>query len=89
MVHKWWTILNVRKKNLDLRSRQPLQAVIADPNYSKLNYIVEFRRMFVNMAGRQVKRVRHLTNDSAKVIQHTCIRMVELTRHILIDDSHR
>ena len=87
MILKWWTILNIRKKNLDLRSRQPLQAVIFDPDVSRLNYNVEFSRICLNMAGRQGKRLRQLTNDSATAIQHTCNGLVELTRHILIDDS--
>ena len=43
--------------------------------------------MFLNMAGRQGKRLRHLTNDTATAIQHTCNGLVELTRHILIDES--
>ena len=87
MVLKWWTILNVRKENLDLRSRQTLQAVISNPNDSRLNYIVEFGRMCLNMAGRQVKRLRQLTNDTATAMQRTCNGLVELTRHILIEES--
>ena len=80
-------MLNVRKENLDLRSRQTIQAVICNPNDSRLNYIVEFVRMCLNMAGRQGKRLKQLTNDTATAIQHTCNGLVKLTRHILIDES--
>ena len=38
-VHRWWTICNVRQKNVNLRKRQPLQAVVSDPMDEWLNYL--------------------------------------------------
>ena len=36
IVVKWWTILNVKNKGIDIRKRQTLQAVISDPEDSRL-----------------------------------------------------
>ena len=35
-VLKWWTIINVKNKGMDLRKRQPLQAAISHPNDPRL-----------------------------------------------------
>ena len=50
-----WTILNVKTPGMDKRKRQPLQAVISDPNDMKLDYIVQFGEMCLQMSGKQGK----------------------------------
>ena len=52
LVVKWWTILNVKNKGLDLRKRQPLQAVISDQEDTRLDFILEFGRKCLKMEGR-------------------------------------
>ena len=60
-VLKWWTIMNVKKKGMDLRKRQPLQAVISHP---RLQFLDEFGEMCLNMSGRQGKREQQLSKDT-------------------------
>ena len=78
-----WTIINVKNEGIDSRNRQPLQAVMSDPNDHRLCYIQQFGDMCLNMAGRQGKRIRQLSNDTATAIHHTCYGLVDLTRHLL------
>ena len=79
----WWTIINVKNKRIDSRNRQPLQAVMSDPNDHRLCYIQQFGDMCSYMAGRQGKRIRQLSNDTATAIHHTCYGLVDPTRHLL------
>ena len=87
-VFTWWTIINVKKKGIDSRNRQPLQAVMSDPNDHRLCYIQQLGDMCLNMAGRQGKRIRQLSNDTATAINHTCYGLVDLTRHLLLERSY-
>ena len=57
-VSKWWTILNVKQKGFDVRNREPLQAIISQTDVARLQYITEFGKMCLNMAGKQGKRVQ-------------------------------
>ena len=52
-VSKWWTILNVKQKGIDVRNREPLQAVISQTEDAQLQFIIEFGKMCQNMAGKQ------------------------------------
>ena len=51
-VSKWWTILNVKQKGIDVRNREPLQAVISQTDDARLQYITEFGKN-VSKNGRQ------------------------------------
>ena len=44
LVLKWWTILNVKRKGLDTRKNQSLQAVICDPEDSRLDFLLRIRQ---------------------------------------------
>ena len=54
-VLKWWTIINVKNKGMDLRKRQPLQAVISHPDDPGLQFMEEFEETCLSMSGRQDK----------------------------------
>ena len=64
-VHRLWTICNVRQKNVNLRKRRPLQAVVTDPMDERLNYLQEFGDMCFKMSGKQEKRNSKLSKDTA------------------------
>ena len=68
---------------MDLRMRQPLQAVMSDPNDVRLDYIIEFGEMCLKMAGKQGKRDQQLSKDTAVCIHQTCYGIVDLTKHLL------
>lgn len=87
-VIKCWTIINVKNKGIDVRNRQPLQAVMSDPNDERLSYIQQFGEMCLKMAGRQGNRIRQLSKDTAAAIHHTCFGLVDLTRHLLTEESY-
>ena len=40
------------------------------------------------MGGRQGKREKQLSNDTAACIHHTCCGIVDLAKHLLIDDGY-
>ena len=84
----WWTILNVKINALDIRNRQPLQAVISDREDTRLDFILEFGRMCLKMSGTQGKRVKQLSKDSATSIYQTCYGLVDLSRHLLSEEAY-
>ena len=66
-----------------MRHNDPLQAVISDPNDSRLDIILEFGNMAKNMAGKQGQRVKQLSKDTSLALYHTCNGFVDLCRHLL------
>ena len=82
-VINWWKIINVRSKSMDVRFNDPLRAVISDPEDKRLETLLEFGDMALNMAGRQGKRQKQFTRDTAQGISHTCKGLVSLSRHLL------
>ena len=80
-------MLNVISRNMDLRKRQPLQAVISNPTDFRLDYLLEFGEMCLKMVGRQGKREKQLSKDTAACIHHTCCEIVDLAKHLLIDEG--
>ena len=79
----WWKICNVKGKGANVRHNDPLQAVISDPNDSRLDIILEFGNMAKNMIGKQGQRVKQLSKDTALALYHTCNGLVDLCRHLL------
>ena len=73
---------------MDLRKKQPLQAVMSDPDDQRLDYIVEFGEMCLKMAGKQGKRDKQLSKDTAACIHQTCYGLVNLTRHLLQEEKY-
>ena len=61
-VCKWWKKLNVKQKGLYMRFRDPMQAVISDPNDACLEFVQNFEIMCFKMAGKQGNRVRQQGN---------------------------
>lgn len=84
----WWKILNVKSKFMDGRRNDPLQAAVCDPDDERLTAVLQFGDMAQQMAGRQGKRQKQLTRDTAQAIHHTCNGLVSLCRHLL-STSHQ
>ena len=80
--------MNVKSRNMDLRKRQPLQAVVSDPYDSRLDYLLEFGEMCLKMGGKQGKRDKQLSKDTAACIHQTCCGMVDLAKHLLCDEGY-
>ena len=80
----WWKILNVKSLQIDKLRNDPLQAEIRSPNNTWLDFIIEFGKMALNMAGSQGNRNRkkQLSQNMATVIHHTCNGIVSLCRHL-------
>lgn len=68
---------------MDVRQNDPLQAPIQHPDDERLMTILEFGDMALQMAGRQGKRQKELTRETAQTIYHTCKGLVSLCRHLL------
>ena len=61
----WWKILNVKSLYMDDRFRDPTLGAIYDPNDSRLQTILDFGNMELEMAGKQGHRVKQLSQDTA------------------------
>nr|XP_047135436.1 uncharacterized protein LOC124812623 [Hydra vulgaris] len=88
IVVSWWKVLNVKGTGADVRFNDELQAVIRDRNDNRLENVLNFRNMALKMAGKQGKRKKQLTCDTAQPIYHTCNGVVELCRSLL-NSSHQ
>ena len=74
----WWKTLNVKGCGADVRHNDPLKAPICSPDDYRLNTLLQFGDMALEMCCKKGTRVRQLSNDTAKVIHHTCYGTVEL-----------
>ena len=57
----YWKILNVRSLQIDKSRNDPLQTEIRSPNDTKLDFIIEFGKMGLNMDGSQGNRKKQLS----------------------------
>ena len=74
---------------MNLRKRQPLQAVMSQSTDPRLDTILQFGEMCLKMAGRQGKRDKQLSRDTAACIHQTCCGLVDLTRHLLEEEGYK
>ena len=88
IVVKWWTILHMKNNALNQRNRQLLQAVSFGPEITRLKFILEFGRMCLKMSGAQGKRIKQLSKDEATRIYQACHGLVELSRHLLYEETY-
>ena len=84
----WWKILNVKARCADIRHTDPLEVAISSPDDNRLNIIVQFGDMALNVCAEQGKRIKQLPRDTATAIHQTCYGVVDLCRHLLAI-SHR
>ncbi|KAL8614662.1 hypothetical protein ACOMHN_051114 [Nucella lapillus] len=84
----WWKILNVKSQYMDIRRNDDLQAAISDPCDERLETLLKFGDMALQMGGKQGKRQKQLTRDTAQAIFHTCNGLVNLCRQLL-STSHQ
>ena len=83
IVLKWWKIFNVKQKGLEIRNRKSLQAVVSSVDDERLTFIENLGSMCLHMAGRQGRRVKQLSTDTAKAMHSTCKGMVDLAKDLL------
>ena len=83
-----WKILNAKYLQIDKLRNDPLQAEIRSPNDTRLDFIIEFGKMALNMAGSQGNRKKQLSQNTATAIHHTCNGMVSLCQQLLAT-SHK
>ena len=86
-IHKvltWWTIINVRSRGKDVKHRNPLQKEILSPSDDRLDTILEFGDMAMQMHKKgNGPRIKQLSIDTANAIFHTCRGLVDLCRDLL------
>ena len=68
----WWKILNVKSLQIDKLRNDPLQAEIRFPNDTRLDLIIEFGKMVLNMADSQGNHKKQLSQNTGTAIHHTC-----------------
>ena len=83
IVVNWWKISNVKSIGVDVRFNNKLQAVVQDPLDERLNTILQFGEMALQMKGGQGKRYKQFTRDTAQAVHHTCNGIVSLCRSLL------
>ena len=84
----WRKILNVKSFQIDKLRNDPLQADTRSPNDTQLDFIIEFGKMALNMAGSQGIVKNNYSKNTATTIHHTCNGIVSLYRH-LFATSHK
>ena len=84
-----WKILNVKSLQIDKLRNDPLQAEIRSPNDTQLDFIIEFGKMALNIAGSQGNRKKQLSQNIATAIHYTCNGIVSLCQRHLLATSHR
>ena len=52
-----------------------------------LNYLQEFGDMCFKMSGKQGKRNKQLSKDTAVSMHHTCYGLDDLAKHLLQEES--
>ena len=87
-VVKWWKILNVKSIALDIRKNDDNRAPAKDPQDHRLIFFLEFGDMCIRMAGKQGRRIKQLSRDTAASIHQTCYGLVGLCRHLLATSHH-
>ena len=83
IVVNWWNILNVKSIGVDVRFNNKLQAVVQDPLDERLNTILQFGEMALQVKGDQGKLYKQFTRDTAQAGHHTCNGIVSLCRSLL------
>ena len=73
---------------MQIYDTDPLKAPISSPNDNRLNILLQFGDMALNMCAEQGKRIKQLSKDTATAIHQTCYGIVDLCRHLLAT-SHK
>ena len=68
---------------IDKLRHDPLQAEIRSPNDTLLDFINEFGKMSLNLAGSQGNRKKQSSQNTTTAIHRTCNGIVSLCRHLL------
>ena len=78
IVVNWWKILNVKSIGVDVRFNNKLQTVVQDPLDKRLNTILQFGEMVLQMKGGQGKRCKQFTRDTThrQYITHAMVLSV-------------
>ena len=75
--------MNVKGCGADVRLNDILEAPICSPDCCRLNTLLQFGDMALEMRCNKGKKIKQLSNDNAKSIHHTCYGTVELCKHLL------
>ena len=73
----------MKGREADVKFNDPLEALICCPDDYRLSTLLQFCDMALKMCCKKGKRVKRLSNDTAKWIHHTCYDTVELSKHLL------
>ena len=83
IVVNWWKQLNIKNVDVGVRFNKKLQAVVQHPLDERLNTILQFDEMKLQMRGGQGNRYKQFTRDAAQEIRHTYNGIVILCRSLL------
>ena len=94
IVVNWWKILNVKSVGVDVRFNNKLQAVAQDPLDERLNTILQFGEIALQMKGGQGKRYKQFTRDTAQakfvhvMVLSVCPDLCSESRIIMFHGEH-
>ena len=83
IVVNWWKKLNIKSIDVGVRFNKKLQAVVQDPLDEKLNTILQFGEMALQMKAGHGNRYKQFTRVTNQKIRHTCNGIVILCRSLL------
>lgn len=75
----WWNILNLKTFQIDKLRNDPPEVKIRSPNDSRLDFIIEFGQMVLDMPDSQNNRIKQLSKHIASTIHHMYIAIVSLS----------
>ena len=79
----FWKIVNVKYTGADVRQNDYLKGAIFYPNDDRLELLLNFGRMCLQMISRPRFRVKQLTRDTSLAVHQTCFGLVDLARYLL------
>ena len=94
IVVNWWKILNVKSVGVDVRFNNKLQAVAQDPLDERLNTILQFGEIALQMKDGQGKRYKQFTRDTAQakfvhvMVLSVCPDLCSESRIIMFHGEH-
>ena len=94
IVVNWWKILNVKSVGVDVRFNNKLQAVAQDPLDERLNTILQFGEIALQMKDGQGKRYKQFTRDTAEakfvhvMVLSVCPDLCSESRIIMFHGEH-
>lgn len=87
MFVKFWKIMNVKSQFEDVNLRDPRRAAFSSATDPRLDFLAELAALAKSLRGGRGTRVKMLTCDTSKALEHTCRGVIDLIK-LLLETTH-